>query len=120
MKEIIDRCEEKLLNAFKSSDIFVIEKLIHTNLIFNGPDGKLVTKEMDLAACKSGNAAFPVMDCIEREIQIFEDTAIVSTIIHMEGHFMGNPIKSQARFLRVWKEFDEGWKVIGGSSIILG
>lgn len=119
MKQIIEQHEEKLLNAFKECNVEVMEKLIHDDLIFNGPNGQVVTKEMDLAAYRSGAVTWEVADSLEREIQIFNDTAVVSTVVHLAGSFMDNPLDSKARFLRIWKEFNGEWKVIGGASIIL-
>ena len=118
-KQIIEQYEEKLLKAFKECNVEEIEKLIHDDLIFNGPDGQVLTKEKDLEVYKSGNAVFKELACIKRKINIFNDTAVVSTVIQLKGIFMGNSLESKARFLRVWNQFDGSWKVIGGSSVVL-
>lgn len=120
MKHEIDQCEEKLLQAFRTSDIKALDELIHDNLIFNGPTGEIIDKEMDLDAYRSGHALVDTLDCIDRKTEIFDDTAVVSTVIYLKGSFMEHKIDGKARFLRIWKKSNGRWKVIGGSSIVLG
>lgn len=119
MKQEIIECEEKLLQAFRDSDLAVMDQLIHDDLIFNGPTGELIDKEMDLSTYRSGNMIVEVMEAIDREIRTFTDTATVSTVIYLKGWFLKNPIDGKARFFRTWKNFSGQWKVIGGSSVLL-
>lgn len=116
MEEIIEY-EEKLLQAFRQSDIEVLENLIHDDLIFNSPLGQIVDKEMDISTFKSEKTFIDTMDCIEREIRLFDDVALVSTVIYLKGSFMDFRVDGKARFFRTWKKFGDGWKVIGGASV---
>ena len=111
--------EEKLLQALRDSDINAMEELIHDKLIFNGPNGELINKEMDISVYKSGGAQVETMDCMERKIEIFDDTAVVSTIVYLKGSFMGHLIDGKARFFRTWKKIGDQWIVIGGASVNL-
>jgi len=119
IKQEIIECEDKLIQAFRDSDLSVIDQLIHNDLLFNGPNGELIDKEMDLDTYRSGNMVVDIMEAEGREICVVEDVAIVSTVIYLKGSFLKHPIDSKARFLRVWKKDGEQWKVIGGSSVIL-
>jgi ketosteroid isomerase-like protein len=60
------------------------------------------------------------VDCVEREIQLFEDTAIVTTVIYLKASSGGRLIEGKTRFLRIWKKFNNGWKIIGVASVNLG
>jgi len=84
MKQEINQCEEKFLQAFRTSNVNVIE------------------------------------DCVEREIQLFEDTAIVTTVIYLKASSGGHLVEGKTRFLRTWKKFNTGWKIIGVASVNLG
>lgn len=119
IKEEIVECEENLIQAFRESDLTVIDEMIHTDLLFNGPNGELIDKEMDLETYRSGNMIVDIMEAEGREINVFGNVAVVSTVIYLKGSFLKHPIDSKARFLRVWKKDDTQWKVIGGSSVIL-
>ena len=116
MAQEIIKCEESLLRAMKNSDVKVLDELIHNDLIFNIPTGDIVTKNMDLDTYKS-ETVLENVDCLDRKVQIFENTAIVSTIIYMKGTYGGMNIDTKIRFFRTWKKFGEQWKIIGGSSI---
>lgn len=116
IKEEIEACEVKLLKAMKDQDIAVMDELLHDDLIFNGPTGEFVTKEMDLAVYKSGNMLIEKNIASEQEIRTFGDTAIVTVTIDLKGQFMKQPISGKFRFVRTWKKIDDQWKMIGGAS----
>ena len=113
-------CEEQLLQAMRECDLKKMDQLLHDDLLFNGPDGKTITKNIDLAAYQSGNMVVEENNASDQQINFFDDTAVVTVTIHLKGQFMKQPINSLARFIRVWKEFEHQWKVIGGASHITG
>lgn len=115
-KEVVE-CEELLLQAMKCADLNLLDSLISDNLIFNAPTGDIITKEMDLSTYRSGNMVLVCIDCLSREIRIFDDTAIVSAKVFMKGSFFQQPLEEEVRFLRTWKKIAGRWQIIGGSSI---
>lgn len=118
-KNEIIACEERLLKAMKECDLNTLNELLHDDLIFNGPTGELVTKEMDLAAYRSGNMAVDENTISDQEIRVFGDTAIVTVTVHLIGSFMKQPIENKCRFVRTWKKMEGEWKMIGGASLIM-
>ncbi|SHF94046.1 nuclear transport factor 2 family protein [Dysgonomonas macrotermitis] len=120
LKQEIIKCEETLLEAMRTADLATLDKLISDDLIFNVPDGSMITKQMDLDAYKSGNMVLETMDCVDREIQVSGDTAVVSTQVFMKGYFMQQPMEGRTRFFRTWKKVDGNWQIIGGASIFIG
>jgi len=119
MIQEINQCEEAFLEAIRTLNIEVLEELIHDDLIYNNPSGDIMNKEMDLKFAKSGNIIVDSCSCLEREIKLFDNTAIVSTVIHLKASVMGNQVDGNTRFLRTWKKFEDGWKIIGAASIAL-
>lgn len=120
MKEEIAQYEEKFLNAFRTSDIEALEELIHDQMIYNNATGEVITKKMDLEEFKASNPIIETLECVEREIQLFDDTAVVSTVVYLKGVFMGHlQVEGKSRFLRTWKKFEDGWKVIGVACVNL-
>jgi len=119
MEQEIIQLEEKFLQAIRNSNIEASAELLHDELIYNNAMGQVLTKQMDIEDFKSSNPVIEKLDCVERQIQVFDDTAIVSTVLHLKGTFMGHQIDGKSRFLRTWKKFGSTWKIIAAASINL-
>lgn len=52
---------------------------------------------MDLDDFKAANPKIEQLDCLERKIEIFGDTAIVSTALYLKGIFGGHQIEGKSR-----------------------
>jgi ketosteroid isomerase-like protein len=111
---IID-LENKLIEGIKASDIAFLDEVLHDDLLFVAPTGQVITKAVDLASHKSGEMVVEHIKPTIEEINIIDDTAIVVVVYDAKGSMLGNPIEGQFRYIRVWKQFQEGLKVIGGS-----
>lgn len=119
MEQEIIKCEENFLQALLGSDLKVLEGTLHDDVIYNHASGEVWTKKMDIDAFKVATPVIEKVDCIDRKIEIFGDTAIVSTAIHLKGIFGGHQVEGKSRFLRTWKKFADGWKIIAAASINL-
>ncbi|MFB9863547.1 nuclear transport factor 2 family protein [Rufibacter immobilis] len=49
------------------------------------------------------------------EVKIVDDTAIAILVYDTKGTMLGKPIQGRFRYIRIWKQFSDGLKVIGGS-----
>ena len=112
--EITD-LENKLLEAIKKSDISVLEQILHDDLLFIVPNGSVITKEMDLASHRAGAMVVEKIIPSIEQINIIEDTAVVTVVYDSKGSMLGTPIQGKFRYIRFWKKFPDGMKVIGGS-----
>lgn len=119
-EDIIASYEDKLMNAMKNSDVTALDKLLHNDLVFNGPDGTTITKEMDKETYRSGQMKISTLSATDRTIHLVDDLGIVTVTVHITGEMMGQPIHNKARFLRIWKHVDSVvWQLIAGSSVII-
>jgi hypothetical protein len=114
--EIIN-AEKELLSAIKNTDILVLERVLHDDLLFNLPDGQTITKEIDLNVYRSGKMKVHLLETSNQLINIIEDTAIVCVSVLLKGTYDNTPIDGAFRYVRVWKQFEEGLKVIAGSCV---
>jgi hypothetical protein len=117
MTEDITALEEKLIMAIIQSDVAVLDELLHAELIFVNHLGMLVSKQQDLAPHLSGELKISEILTSDQHIALFENTAIVSVIKHIQGKYQENEFETKVRFLRTWKRFDDQWKVISASSV---
>ncbi|MFD1601159.1 nuclear transport factor 2 family protein [Flavobacterium artemisiae] len=111
--------EIELLTAVKNSDIAVLEKLLHDDLLFNLPDGNTITKEFDLETYRSGKMKIESIEASDQIINLIEETAVVAVTVSLKGTYDITAINGVFRYIRVWKISNEILKVIGGSCIQL-
>jgi ketosteroid isomerase-like protein len=114
-KEEIIEIENELIRGIKTSDLELLDKILHDDLLFIAPNGQTVTKEMDLASHRTGEMEVEQLIANFEDIKIIGDNAIVVVVYDTKGTMSGNPIQGQFRYIRIWKMFADGLKVIGGS-----
>jgi ketosteroid isomerase-like protein len=116
-EEQIIESEKQLLEAMKKNDLESLNDLLYDDLLFTIPNGQVLTKAMDLENFRSGNISINTISSSEQVIHLVGDNAIVSTLITLNGKYFSQPVDGKFRYIRVWKLFDDKWKVIAGSGI---
>ena len=119
IKTQIAENENRLLKAMLESDTAALDKLLHDDLLFNIPNGTTVTKNMDLDNYKSGNMIIRSVISSDQIIQEIGDTVIVAVTLVLNGKYSQQSLDGKYRYLRVWKLFDDSWKIIAGSCALL-
>lgn len=107
--------EKQLMEAMKRSDVPALDKLLHDDLLFITPDGQTITKEMDLAAHRSGAMIVEELKPEVEQVHLIGDTAIATIVMDTKGTMLGQPIEGRFRYIRFWKLSGDQWQVIGGS-----
>ena len=115
-EEQIINCENRLLEAMKLGELTVLEELLHDDLIFNIPTGQTITKAMDLENYRLGILTVSEIIAKDQIIASIENISIVAVTIYLKAKYADQLIDGKFRYLRVWKEFNNSWKVIAGSS----
>ncbi len=113
--EQIIECENRLLEALKTGDIKVLEELLHDNLIFNIPNGHTITKSMDIENYQSGIMTVSEILATDQIIKSIDNISTVAVTLHLKAKYADQIVDGKFRYLRVWKSFDNSWKVIAGS-----
>lgn len=116
ISEII-KLEEAIIDAFIYSDVAVLDQLLHADLVFVNHKGMLISKQEDLAPHLSGDLKITGIVTADQHITIFGDTAVVSVFKDIKGSYLAEDFESRVRFTRVWKLFEQGWKVISAASV---
>ncbi len=115
----IREVETQLLEAMKKSDIKILNRLLHDDLLFVLPSGEVITKEMDLEIHKSGNLVFEEITSSIDSIKQIGENAVVTLSLKIAGKMLEQYFEGNFRYLRVWKMFDNQLKVIAGSGVAL-
>ena len=111
--------ENRLLEAMKTSNVDLLDSLLHDDLLFNGPAGETATKALDLKNYRSGNINLHTLESSDLLLSAIGDDVVVAVTIQIAGNYLGREIDGRFRYLRVWKSFGDGWKVIAGSVVAL-
>ncbi|WP_268845994.1 nuclear transport factor 2 family protein [Flavobacterium aestivum] len=118
-KDQIVENENRLLKAIQESDITVLDELLHDDLLFNIPNGMTITKNMDLDNYRSGSIIINSILPSDQIINVIDDTVIVAVTLVLNGKYDEQSLDGKYRYLRVWKLFDDSWKVIAGNCVLL-
>lgn len=114
-KTAIEQLELQLLEAIKSSDILFLDQVLHDDLLCLAPNSTTITKAMDLASHKAGDMVVESLDYSIENIAIIGDTAISMVIYDTKGKMAGQPIEGRFKYIRTWKQFDDGIKVVAAA-----
>lgn len=113
--ETVVNAEIELLAAIKNSDVLVLDKILHDDLLFNLPTGQTITKEFDLNTYRSGKMKIDVLESSDQIISVIDDVAVISVTVLLKGTYDNHPFDGVFRYIRVWKQIGENLKVIAGS-----
>ncbi|MBG6233806.1 hypothetical protein IWX76_000361 [Pedobacter sp. CAN_A7] len=115
-RDILEQ-ESKLYNAIKQSDIGALDELLHQDLLFIIPSGEVITKEIDLNSYRDGSLKIDELLPNVEHLNIIDDLAVITLTMDLKGKFNNVPFEVTYRYIRFWKKFAEGIKVVGGSGM---
>ena len=107
--------ENKLYSAIKDSDITALDQLLHDDLLFILPSGQTITKEIDLDTYRDGALKIDELLPEIENLNIIDDMAVITLTMKLKGKFNEMPFEANYRYIRFWKKFGDGIKVVGGS-----
>lgn len=119
-KDEILHLENRLYKAIKGSDIQVLDELLHEDLLFIAPNGDVVTKEIDLKTYRDGDLKVNELTPEVENLNIIDDLAVITLTIQLKGSYKAAPFEAKFRYIRFWKTFAEGIKIVGGSGTQIG
>ena len=112
-KNDILNLENKLYEAMKNSSVETLDKLLHNDLLFIVPSGETITKEMDLETYRTGDLKIVELIPNIEQLNVIDDLAVITLKIGLKGSYNNQPIDAQYRYIRFWKNFSDGIKVVG-------
>ncbi|MDZ4173273.1 MAG: nuclear transport factor 2 family protein [Hydrogenophaga sp.] len=112
----IVKLEARLRAAQLSGDLEALSSLMSEDLLFAGPDGNLVSKNMDIEAYRSGLVKFLRHEPLELHVRRpTRDVAVASLAAKLMVSVGAEVAEGNYRYTRVWQRQDDGqWKVLAG------
>ena len=114
-RDHVIEAENKLFSAQLTSNLDILDQLLHDDLMAVVPTGQIVTKEMDLSAHKAKAMIIEHASTEINNILISDTTALTIVTMTAKGIMMGTPLEGRFRYFRVWKRCEDTLKVIGAS-----
>ena len=114
--ERIAALEEQLRAAQLASDVPALDRLISSDLLFTGPDGRLASKDDDLAAHREGVIRMHTHQPREMRMRrVGEGVVVVALLTRVAGEYAGQRFDGTVRYTRVWAlEPDGAWRIVAG------
>ncbi|MFS0559701.1 nuclear transport factor 2 family protein [Terribacillus sp. 179-K 1B1 HS] len=111
--------EQELREAMQTRDIFLLDTLLHDDLVFINHEGSYLTKEMDLEAHRTLAVRFTEVSCKDLQIKSTKDGAVAISRIHLEGQAGSEKISGDYIYTRVWQLIGDQYQVIAGHCSML-
>jgi len=117
--DLIINSEDLLLNALMSFDKDIIFKMCHKDLVFTNEVGKTFYGVENLQVLRPEILKINTIKILQRDIHLFDTTAVVSSLERRSGSYMSLPISGNYHLTRIWK-FKFKWQLISTTSIMVG
>lgn len=119
MLDTIKLLEEKLKEAMLTSNVTLLDELLHEGLIFTNHLGHIMSKQDDLKAHNSGLLMINHIQTSEEQIRLYDNFAIVNVRTRIDGSFAGNAAVNDFRFTRIWSCQNDLWQLVAAQSSLI-
>ena len=108
----LKRLETTWNNAHVAGDAAALDSLWADELVVTVPKMPVFNKTQSLAVWRSGKMKFKKYETSDIAIRTFGETAIVTGALVRERNFMGNDMREDWRFTKVYVRRDGKWRVV--------
>jgi ketosteroid isomerase-like protein len=115
-EDAVLQLEQQWEDALIKSDVDALTKLYDDKIIYTHSSGKVDTKASYINAIKSGATKYQSMKRDDLKVEVYGQAAIVSC--HWDVHILsqGNKVDINARYLHVYVQQKDGWKMVAHES----
>jgi len=115
-EEAVLKMEQQWEDALTTSDTGALDKLYDQTLIYTHSNGKVDTKSSYISTIRSGATKYQSMKRDDIKVNVYGQSAVVSC--HWDVHVLsqGNKIDINARYLHVYVQQKDGWKMVAHES----
>ena len=108
----IENLESQWRTALLRNDVATINRLLADDYLGINPNGTLETKADALAQQRSGTVKISSIEPDNVKIRVYGDTAVVTSLVNVEGHDGDRDISGRYHYTRVYSRRDGEWKVV--------
>ena len=108
----IENMEQKRLQAVVEADMPTLNAIYADDFFYNTSAGPSLTKAEYLPRYASGELKINSTDSEARDIRVYENTALVTGIVHVNLTAKGETKILHLRYLNVWMKRANGWVLV--------
>lgn len=117
--EDLRAAEEALQRAQLSSDVDALDRLLHPDLTFVGPDGVMSGKTDDLEVHRDGLLRLDRSEPEDLVVRVSDGVGVTVLTVRLAGAYRGEEFDSRMRYTRAWSHSEAGWRVVGAQAAFL-
>ena len=112
--------ERRLQFAQLTSDLAELDRLLHPDLTFVGPDGSFSDKADDLEIHRTGAITFERSEPEDLVVRVNDGVGVTVLTAWLTGSFQGQDFDGRMRYTRAWGYSREtGWRVVAAQATFL-
>lgn len=112
----VDQMEQKRMQAILGVDMPALYAIYADDFFYNTGSGVSQTKAQYLPRYASGEIKVTKADSEPRDIRVYENTALVTGIVHVNLTNKGEDKLLHLRYLNVWVKRANGWVLVARQS----
>lgn len=113
VEQQISALSDEMIQANLKGDTNFYQKYYADDATIVHGNGKLFTKDQDIADLKSGSLKYESIDVREKTIHVYGDTVVVHILLTFKGSLGGQPFGPiNLRRTVVWVNQTGNWKVV--------
>ena len=108
----VEKMEQKRMLAILNADMPALYAIYADDFFYNTSSGPSLTRSEYLPRYASGELKVNAADSEARDIRIYENTALVTGIVHVNATIKGENKQLHLRYLNVWVKRANGWVLV--------
>ena len=104
--------EQELTDAMLKGDASAVERHYDDTFVFTTPDGKVMTKAQVVSNVKTGAAKFESSKFEEMKVQVYGDSAVVTSLTTDKGTVNGVDVSGRYRWMDVFVRRGGRWRLV--------
>ena len=113
VEQQISALSDQMIQANLKDDTAFYEKYYAEDATIVHGNGKLVTRDQDIADLKTGSLKYESIDVKQKTIRVYGDTVVVNFLITFKGSLSGQAFPpTDLRRTVVWIRQNGSWKVV--------
>lgn len=108
----VEQMERKRMEAVINADMAALDAIYADDFFYNTSAGPRLTKSEYLPRYASGELKVNAADTEARDIRVYDNTALVTGIVHVTLTTKGETRTIHLRYLNVWVKRAQGWVLV--------